>query len=42
MEKLMRRKEYNMMYKQVLLIKKEIPPDLYKTLSHPIPTLKYI
>jgi hypothetical protein len=38
----MRRKEYNMMYKQVLSIKRETPPDLYKTLSHPIPALKHI
>jgi hypothetical protein len=39
---LIQRKEYNMMYIQVLPIKrKKTPPDLYKTLSHPIPTLKH-
>jgi hypothetical protein len=38
----MQRKEYNMMYRQVLPIKREIPPDLYKSPSHPIPALKHI
>jgi hypothetical protein len=38
----MQRKEYNMMYIQVLPIKRETPPDLYKSLSHPIHALKHI
>jgi hypothetical protein len=41
-KKLMQRKEHNMMYKQVLPIKRETLPDLCKSLSHHIPALKHI
>jgi hypothetical protein len=38
----MQRKEYNMMYKQVLPIKRGTPLDLCKSQSHLIPALKHI
>jgi hypothetical protein len=38
----MQRNEYNMMYRQVIPIKRETSPDLCKSLSHSIPILKHI
>jgi hypothetical protein len=41
-EKTHAKKEYNMMYIQVLLIKREISPNLYKSPSNHIHALKHI
>jgi hypothetical protein len=38
----MQRKEYNMMQKQVLQIKRKTPPDLCKSLRHLIPVQTHL